>query len=311
MPVSPAVLSAQKKGKAKVTFAQAAAAGAASSPLASTSKAPVTAVAVPSAEQDSTMQDNDEDAGEWQTKAGTADDEEDEDDAVMIDTDSLLPPNPKTTTAASGKESASSGDQAQLSFPALSAKEMQGKVETQTRKVSIPPHRMTPLKRDWPKIYSPLVDECGLMVRMNVGKKNIEMRTSKHTPAPSATILQRAVDFVAAYGLGFSAEDAVALLRMEDLFVETFEIKDVKTLSGDHLSRAIGRIAGKDGKTRFTIENTSKTRIVLADQKIHILGTFQSIKIARDAICALILGSPPGKVYNGLRTVAARQRQRF
>merc|ERR1712230_263029 len=225
------------------------------------------------------------------TKAGTADDEEDEDDAVMIDTDSLLPPNPKTTTAASGKESASSGDQAQLSFPALSAKEMQGKVETQTRKVSIPPHRMTPLKRDWPKIYSPLVDECGLMVRMNVGKKNIEMRTSKHTPAPSATILQRAVDFVAAYGLGFSAEDAVALLRMEDLFVETFEIKD--------------------GKTRFTIENTSKTRIVLADQKIHILGTFQSIKIARDAICALILGSPPGKVYNGLRTVAARQRQRF
>jgi len=309
MPVSPAVLSAQKKGKAKVTFAQAAAAGAASSPLASTSKAPVTAVAaaVPSAEQDSTMQDNDEDAGEWQTRVGTADDEED--DAVMIDTDSLLPP--KTTTAASGKESTSSGDQAQLSFPALSAKEMQGKVETQTRKVSIPPHRMTPLKRDWPKIYSPLVDECGLMVRMNVGKKNIEMRTSKHTPAPSATILQRAVDFVAAYGLGFSAEDAVALLRMEDLFVETFEIKDVKTLSGDHLSRAIGRIAGKDGKTRFTIENTSKTRIVLADQKIHILGTFQSIKIARDAICALILGSPPGKVYNGLRTVAARQRQRF
>ena len=30
--------------------------------------------------------------------------------------------------------------------------------------------------------------------------------------------------------------------------------------------------AGKDGKTRFAIENASKTRIVLADQKIHILG---------------------------------------
>lgn len=170
---------------------------------------------------------------------------------------------------------------------------------------------MTPLKRDWPKIYSPLVDECGLMVRMNVGKKSIEIKTSKHTASPSSVVLQRAVDFVAAYGLGFAAEDAVAMLRMEDLYVETFEIKDVKNLQGDHLGRAIGRIAGKDGKTRFTIENASRTRIVLADQKIHILGTFTSLKIARDAICALILGSPPGKVYNGLRTVAARQRQRF
>lgn len=45
-------------------------------------------------------------------------------------------------------------------------------------------------------------------------------------------------------------------------------------------------------------------------RKIHIMGSFQNIKIARDAIVSLILGSPPGKVYAGLRTVSSRMRQR-
>lgn len=60
------------------------------------------------------------------------------------------------------------------------------------------------------------------------------------------------------------------------------------------------------GKTKYTIENATKTRIVLADTKIHILGSFQNIKVARDALCSLILGSPAGKVYSKLRSVCSR-----
>ena len=74
----------------------------------------------------------------------------------------------------------------------------------------------------------------------------------------------------------------------------------------------MGRIAGKDGKTKFAIENASRTRIVLADQKVHILGGYQEHwDVAREAVVSLILGSPPGKVYGNLRTVAGRMKERF
>ncbi|KKY28999.1 putative pre-rrna-processing protein pno1 [Phaeomoniella chlamydospora] len=179
----------------------------------------------------------------------------------------------------------------------------------QSRKVPIPPHRMTPLKASWSKIYPPLVEHLKLQVRMNIKSKAVELRTSKFTTDTGA--LQKGEDFVKAFSLGFDVDDAIALLRLDDLYIETFEIKDVKNLQGDHLARAIGRIAGKDGKTKFAIENTSRTRIVLADQKIHILGGFKNIRIARESVVSLILGAPPGKVYGNLRTVASRMKERF
>ncbi|KAB5539516.1 hypothetical protein GE09DRAFT_320491 [Coniochaeta sp. 2T2.1] len=177
------------------------------------------------------------------------------------------------------------------------------------RKVPIPPHRMSPLKSQWSKIYVPLVQHLKLQVRMNVHSKCVELRSSKHTESPAA--LQSGVDFVHAFAMGFDVDDAVALVRVPELYIETFEIKDVKTLAGEHLARAIGRIAGKDGKTKFAIENASRTRIVLADSKISILGSFKNIHMARESIVSLILGKPPGKVYNSLRTVSARMKERF
>lgn len=180
---------------------------------------------------------------------------------------------------------------------------------TEVRKVAVPKHRFTPLKENWLKIFTPVVEHMKLQIRFNIKDRNVEIRTWKETEDISN--VQKAADFVKAFIMGFEVEDALALLRLDDLFLDSFEVQDVKTLKGDHLARAIGRLAGKNGRTKYTIENVSKTRIVLADSKVHILGSFQNIQIAKRAICNLILGSPPSKVYGNLASVASRARESF
>lgn len=194
----------------------------------------------------------------------------------------------------------------------------------------MPQHRFTPLKESWLALYKPVTEQLKLDMRMNLKTRKVEIKTTKETA--EVGFLQKAADFVQAFILGFDVADAIALLRLDDLYLESFEIKDVKvccasptpritlcrlhrfsrhhmtcartlasvlpprcalgaltgartgraqTLRGEHLSRTIGRISGKQGKTKFTIENSTRTRIVLADTHIHILGSFANIKVAR------------------------------
>ncbi|KAL2153023.1 hypothetical protein VTH82DRAFT_4178 [Thermothelomyces myriococcoides] len=179
----------------------------------------------------------------------------------------------------------------------------------ETRKIPIPPNRMSALKNNWSKLkqtpnspfptiyrpslthrhsYPPLVDHCKLQVRMNVKEKRVELRSSKFTISNDA--LQMGADFVSAFAMGFDIDDAIALLRLDSLYIQSFDVKD---------------------KTKFAIENATKTRIVLAGSKVHILGAFENIGMARESIVSLVLGAQPGKVYNNLRIIASRMKERF
>ncbi len=49
-------------------------------------------------------------------------------------------------------------------------------LKSETRRIPIPPHRMTPLKKDWLHIFGPLTEILGLQVRMNVQRRSVEIR---------------------------------------------------------------------------------------------------------------------------------------
>lgn len=64
-------------------------------------------------------------------------------------------------------------------FAPLSAQAQSSALKNEFRRIPIPPHRMTPLKREWVNIYTPLVEMLGLQVRMNVPRRAVEIKVKK------------------------------------------------------------------------------------------------------------------------------------
>jgi len=66
----------------------------------------------------------------------------------------------------------------------MAASEPTAKVQkSEVRKVSIPAHRYTPLKQNWMKIFTPIVENLGLQVRCNLKTRNVEkfvLETMRH-----------------------------------------------------------------------------------------------------------------------------------
>lgn len=99
----------------------------------------------------------------------------------------VKPKTPKVSKAESGMDidddavdiNQSGGAQASTSssgFAPLSAAEQSSVIKGEFRRVPIPPHRMTPLKREWVNLYTPMVEMLGLQVRMNVKRRAVEIK---------------------------------------------------------------------------------------------------------------------------------------
>ncbi|KAH3742797.1 ribosomal RNA assembly protein [Pelomyxa schiedti] len=263
-------------------------------------------------DDDDDMEDDDEEEGEEEKENEDEDEEEDGGGLLPIAPKSAEPLQQQLQQQAQVvvqqlQQSSTTSTSGTPSFPPINAAEILD--ENDVRKIHVPPNRLAALKTHWLTVIEPLVNHLKLQVRMNTATKSVELKTSPQTEDLGS--LQKGADFVHAFILGFDLRDAIALIRLDDLYIDTFEIGDVKSLHGEHLSRAIGRVAGKNGKTKFAIENATRTRIVMADKKIHILGSYSNIKLARDSIVSLILGAPPGKVYARLRSVSGRLNERF
>lgn len=109
--------------------------------------------------------------------------------------------------------------------------------------------------------------------------------------------LFRAKDVIKAIGRGFSPPKAFRLFD-EDENLEVVEMTGVKE---NKMKIIRSRLIGTKGKTRRLIERFSGCSISVYGKTISIIGKYEQISIAREAVNMIIRGSKHSKVYGFLQ----------
>jgi len=114
-----------------------------------------------------------------------------------------------------------------------------------------------------------------------------------------------AKDVVHAIGRGFNPEKAMHLLK--DGYV--FDMVDITEFASTPNSRERlkGRIIGEAGRTRKFIERTTGAMLSVYGKTVGIIGPYDSVELAKEAVGMLLSGSRHGSVYKVLEKKSGKR----
>lgn len=140
-----------------------------------------------------------------------------------------------------------------------------------------------------------------LPILLDISSETGDITITLREEAEDPSILFKAKDVVLAIGRGFSPERAFKLLESDDVALDIIDLRDYLGKSESELRRIRGRIIGRDGKTRQIIEEMSGALISVYGHTVAIIGDFEQINMAREAVLMLIKGSEHSTVYRFLQ----------
>lgn len=105
-----------------------------------------------------------------------------------------------------------------------------------------------------------------------------------------------AENIVRAIGRGFSPYRAMDLLD-EEKTLYIIQLPDNKA----SLKRIKARVIGTSGKARRNIERLTHTKISVYGKTVSIIGGYNDVEKAKDALERLIAGARHGSVYKGIK----------
>src|SRR3989441_11654792 len=171
---------------------------------------------------------------------------------------------------------------------------------------SIPKDRIGVLVGPKGTVKSRVEDSMGVDLTIDSETGLVDIRLRKDTQDPSNAL--RAKDIVVAIGRGFSPERALSLVN-EDNTLDVLDLHDIFGKNESEIRRVDGRIIGREGKTRRIIEEFTGTLISVSGHTVSIIGTFDGVSTAKDALEKLISGRQHGTVYKFLRKRRAQTKK--
>jgi len=132
------------------------------------------------------------------------------------------------------------------------------------------------------------------------------------TPAETSedpTTILRARDVVFAIARGFSPQRALKLID-DDIVLDVIDLRETFGRNERDIARLKGRVIGREGKIRRLIEEMTGAQISVYGHTIAMLGEFETVTAAREAIELLLKGKQHSTVYKLLRKIKSESKKR-
>jgi ribosomal RNA assembly protein len=126
---------------------------------------------------------------------------------------------------------------------------------------------------------------------------NVDIRVKPDQSDVSVLFVAR--NMVQAIGRGFSPKNAFKLIN-EDYDLIIVDLEEYVGRSKNAQNRVKGRIIGKEGKSRAMIEELTDCLVSVYGGTVGIIGPFEMLPVAKEAVEMLINGSFHKTVWNHL-----------
>jgi ribosomal RNA assembly protein len=126
---------------------------------------------------------------------------------------------------------------------------------------------------------------------------NVEIKVKPDQPDVSVLFIAR--NMVQAIGRGFSPKNAYALIN-EDYDLIIVDLEEYVGRNKNAQGRVKGRIIGKEGASRAMIEELTDCLVSIYGGTVGIIGPYEMLPVAKEAVEMLINGSFHKTVWNYL-----------